>query len=120
MPQARLAIDTRTAGRRIAATVSRARVLAALVVTGFGAIACADNEQGGGNSVGGTSDDNLPGGIEVRDPDIGIGEVACNLDLIVVEAEHCSHRAGLSVPGVVHGRRTFCDEANAIVEAKST
>ena len=54
------------------------------------------------DAVGGAGDHDLSGSVEVRDPDVGVGEVAGDLDLVVVETEHGGHRAGLRVAGVVH------------------
>ncbi len=44
-------------------------------------------------AVGFPGDHDLAGRVEVGDPHVGVGEVAGDLDLVVVEAEHRSHRA---------------------------
>ena len=45
------------------------------------------------DAVGRAGDHDLTRCVEVGDPDLGIGEVAGHLDLVVVEAEHRGHRA---------------------------
>ena len=71
------------------------------------------------DAVGGSGDDDLAGRVVVRDPDVGVGEVAGHDDLVVVEAEHGGHRARL-----VRGRRRASQlsasrhEADAFVETE--
>ena len=50
-------------------------------------------------------DHDLSGRVEVGDPDLLVGAPARDLDLIVVEAEHRGHRAGMLEAGFVHRRR---------------
>ncbi len=56
--------------------------------------------------------------VEVGDPHIAVGSAARNLDLVVVEAEHRCHRAGVLDPRLMHGVGAFDDQAHAFVEAE--
>ena len=57
---------------------------------------------GGLDAVVRAGDHDLAGCVEVRDPHLGVGAIAGDLDLVVVEAEHRRHRARLGHAGVVH------------------
>ena len=73
---------------------------------------------GGRDSLGRPGDHDLAGSVEVGDPHVAVGAAAGDLDLVVVEAEDRGHRAGLILPGVVHGLGALGDEAHALVEAR--
>ena len=47
-------------------------------------------------------DDDLARGVVVGDPDVGVGAAACDVNVLVVEAEDRGHRAGPFEPGIVH------------------
>ena len=72
------------------------------------------------DAVGRSGDDHLAGGVVVRDPHVGVGAPARDVDLVVVEAEHGGHGAGLRESGVVHRRAAFAHEADAVVETEDT
>ena len=59
-----------------------------------------------------------PGRVEVGDPHVAVGAAAGDLDLVVVEAEHRGHRAGVLDAGLVHRLGPLDDEAHAVVEAE--
>ena len=69
------------------------------------------------DALGRAGDDHLAGGVEVGDPHVVVGQVAGDLDLVVVEAEDGGHRAGVVGAGVVHGVGPLDHEAHAVLEA---
>ena len=73
---------------------------------------------GGAHAVGRSGDDDLPGGVVVGDPHVGVGAPAGDVDLLVVEAEHGGHRPRLLGAGVVHRVGAGDHEPHAVVEAR--
>ncbi len=73
---------------------------------------------GGGDAVGRTGDDDLPGCVVVGDPHVGVRPPAGHVDLFVVEAEHGGHRAGMLGAGVVHRVGAGDDEPHSVVESE--
>ena len=65
-------------------------------------------------------DDDLAGCVEVRDPHVGVGEIAGHLDLVVVETEHRRHRADVGGAGVVHGSGPLGHQRDSLVEPERT
>ncbi len=68
--------------------------------------------------AGRPSDHDLAGSVVVGHPDVVVGTPACHVDLVVVEAEHGGHRAGLCQTGVVHRRAALAHEPDSVVEAE--
>ena len=64
------------------------------------------------------SDHDLAGGVVVGDPHVGVGAAACDVNVLVVEAEDRGHRAGPFEPGVVHCGCASGHQADAVVETK--
>jgi len=60
----------------------------------------------------------LAGGVEVGHPDLVVGEVAGDLDLVVVESEDRGHRAGSFLTGIVHGVGSCADERDSFGKAE--
>ena len=73
---------------------------------------------GRADTLGRAGDDHLAGGVEVGDPHVVVGQVAGHLDLVVVEAEDGSHRAGVVEAGVVHGVGPLDHQAQALLEGQ--
>ena len=63
-------------------------------------------------------DHDLARSVVVGHPDVVVGTPACDVDLVVVEAEHGGHRAGLCQAGVVHRRAALAHEPDPVVEAE--
>ncbi len=61
-------------------------------------------------------DDDLTGGVEVGHPHVAVGASACDLDLVIVEAEHRGHGAGVLDAGLVHRIGSLADQPHAFVE----
>ena len=57
-----------------------------------------------------------PGALKLATHTSASARRARDLDMVVVEAEHRSHRAGLGEPGVVHRGAALGDESHAVVE----
>ena len=68
--------------------------------------------------AGRAGDHDLAGSVVVGHPDVVVGTPAGHVDLIVVEAEHGGHRAGLREAGVVHRRAALAHEPDSVIEAE--
>ena len=77
------------------------------------------HDAGGGDALRRTGDHDLAGCVEVGDPHVAVGAAAGDLDLVVVEAEHRGHRAGVLDAGLVHRIGALAHQAHALVERRA-
>jgi hypothetical protein len=70
------------------------------------------------HALDGPGDHHLAGCVEVGHPHVVVRSTAGDLDVVVVQAEHRGHGAGVVDAGVVHRVGPLAHEAHAVVEGE--
>src|SRR5690606_38195099 len=73
---------------------------------------------GRGHALDGAGDHDLAGGVEVGHPHVAVGAAAGDVAVLVVEAQHGGHGAGVVLGGLLHGVATGYHRAHALLEGE--